>query len=76
MVNKRCLLKMHPKILIQLDKGVGPIVLIGNTVSVRETPPSCHQQNIGTGVLLSVVVHVRMISLDEVSSSIFDLLVS
>ena len=67
---------LYHKILIQLHEGVGPIVLIGNTVSVRETPPSCHQQNIGTGVLLSVVVHVRMISLDEVSSSIFDLLVS
>ena len=63
------------KIQVRFHNTVCPIVLIGNTVSVRETPPSCHQQNIGTGVL-AVAVHVRMISLDEVSSSIFDLLVS
>ena len=67
-------MKFH-MIQIRFHDKVCPIVLIGNTVSVRETPPSCHQQNIGTGVL-AIVVHVRMISLDEVSSSIFDLLVS
>ena len=43
-------MKFH-MIQIRFHDKVCPIVLIGNTVSVRETPPSCHQQNIGTGVL-------------------------